>query len=141
MTNKETAKKVLSLLDCDAEEIIGEIYKLAEDITNEEDEDEQSQCIVDATDDDFGALVNCAIRYCMGRQTYMPSLVIAFVSPLVPELTDKTLWCIHEDLLRPDIYGGLGDERIDAPSWLKFHELVKFEIRKRKETNKWKLKI
>ena len=43
MTNKETAKRVLSLLDYDAEEIVGEIYKLAEDITNEEDEDEQTK--------------------------------------------------------------------------------------------------
>ena len=52
MTNKETAKRVLSLLDYDAEEIVGEIYKLAEDITNEEDEDEQE----DLFDEDDGEL-------------------------------------------------------------------------------------
>jgi len=136
MTNKEISDKVLALLYYDSDETVREIYKLADEIRQDEKE---SQSTVDIADDDFGAIVNCAIRYSMGRRSYMPSLVIAFVAPLVQELTDKTLWCIDEDLSHPEIYGGLGDERIDAPSWIKFHDLVKAEIQRRKDKNEWKL--
>ncbi|BAS59882.1 hypothetical protein LBWT_A0520 (plasmid) [Leptolyngbya boryana IAM M-101] len=30
------------------------------------------------SDPDFGATVVCALRYCMGRKTYMPSTIVAF---------------------------------------------------------------
>ena len=42
-------------------------------------------------DDDFGVVLNCAIRYCLGRQTYMPSLVTEFIKPLLPQLDKNTL--------------------------------------------------
>lgn len=83
--------------------------------------------------DDFGAVLNCAVRYCMGRQTYMPSLVIDFITPLLPKLNDKTLWCFQRDLSEPAIYGGFGDEKIDAPKWIEFKNAVEYEIKKRKE--------
>lgn len=31
--------------------------------------------------DDFESVLICALRYCLGRQTYMPSIIIAFVRP------------------------------------------------------------
>ena len=88
---------------------------------------------VDPSDEDFGALANCAVRYSMGRQTYMPSLVIGFLTPLLPRLSDRTLKCLARDLAEPAIYGGLGDERIDAPGWIRFKHDVELEINKREE--------
>lgn len=34
---------------------------------------------------DFGAVLICAVRYCIGRQTYMPGLVIDFIRPVAVE--------------------------------------------------------
>ena len=44
----------------------------------------------DFTDDDFGAVLNCAVRYAIGRQTYMPGLVIDFIRPMLPYLNNAT---------------------------------------------------
>lgn len=54
--------------------------------------------MIDPYDDDFGAICNCAVRYAVGRRTYMPSLVIDFITQHLSELTDKTLWCFQRDL-------------------------------------------
>ena len=43
------------------------------------------------TDDDFGALAVCAIRYCQGRKTYMPSLVRGIIQGHIEDVTDKDL--------------------------------------------------
>lgn len=72
-------------------------------------------------DDFFGAVINCAIRYACGRQSYMPSLVISVVKPMLPFLNDKTIGCMERDIREAEKYsGGYGDEKIDKPMWLKF---------------------
>lgn len=71
-------------------------------------------------DDNFGAVINCAIRYALGRQTYMPSLVIGVVRPMLPLLTPKTIACMERDIREADKFGGYGDETIDKPLWIKF---------------------
>ena len=38
-----------------------------------------SQPKLKQTDEDFGTICVCAVRYCLCRQTYMPSLVQDFV--------------------------------------------------------------
>ena len=91
------------------------------------------QPAIDLQDDDFGAVLNCAVRYAVGRQTYMPHLVIGFITPLVPHLNNKTLWCFDQDLTNARWEGGYGDPRIDAPAWLQFHGLVRAERVKRGE--------
>lgn len=53
---------------------------------------------IDLSDDFFGAVLNCAVRYSLGRQSYMPGLVIDFITPLLPYLSDKTLWCFEKDV-------------------------------------------
>lgn len=85
----------------------------------------------DFNNDDFGAVLNCAVRYAIGRQTYMPSLVISFITPLIPHLNDKTLWCFDQDVTEAAYTGGYGDPRIDEPHWRKFHEAVRAERTKR----------
>ena len=53
----------------------------------------QSKPQIDLSDDNFGAVLNCAVRYAIGRRTYMPGLVIDYITPLLPYLNNKTLWC------------------------------------------------
>lgn len=78
-------------------------------------------------DKDFGAILNCAVRYACGRQTYMPSLVVGFITPLIPSLDDQTLYAFDQDLTNAKYYGGYGDEYIDKPLWEKFHKAVQKE--------------
>ena len=52
------------------------------------------------TDLDFGLIVNSAIRYSIGRQTYMPSTVCDFTLRYMPMLDDKTIQVIIEDITR-----------------------------------------
>ena len=88
---------------------------------------------IDIKDKYFGALLICAVRYCLGRQTYMPGLIIGYITPLLPRISDNTLRCIETDLIQPDLYGGFGDEKIDEPIWIKFRCDIQEEIQKRKE--------
>ncbi len=85
---------------------------------------------IDLADDAFGAILNCAVQYTVGRQTYTPSVVIDFIRPLLPHLNLKTLCVFNQDILGAKI-NGFGDPQIDAPLWLKFHEDVRTEIARR----------
>lgn len=60
---------------------------------------------IDVKDDNFGAVLNCAVRYCLGRQTYMPRLVCDFIRPLLPELSNKAIWCFQKDIKDQQSYG------------------------------------
>lgn len=88
---------------------------------------------IDLQDDDFGAILNCAVRYAIGRQTYMPHLVIGFITPLIPYLNNKTLWCFDQDTTNAKWEGGYGDPRCDEPKWLTFREAVRAERTRRGE--------
>lgn len=91
---------------------------------------------IDINDDNFGAVLNCAIRYCLGRRTYMPKLVMDYVRPLLPDLSDKTLWCMEKDILQHETDGcSLGDPSIDVPAWQEFLAQIQQEIYRRKEEN------
>lgn len=82
---------------------------------------------IDLANDEFGAVLNCAVRYAIGRQTYMPSLVIGFITPLLPNLNDNTLGCFDQDITEARWTGGYGDPFIDEPDWMNFHAAVRKE--------------
>lgn len=81
-------------------------------------------------DEDFCTILICAIRYCLGRQTYMPSLVTDIIRPLLPHLDDKTLRVMRADITVAESYG---NETIDKPVWIRFLNEVEEEICRRKE--------
>ena len=73
-------------------------------------------------DKDFERILVCAVRYAIGRQTYMPSMVIDYITPLLPYLSDNILRLIASEITEHEAYeGGLGDEKIDKPYWLAFY--------------------
>lgn len=89
--------------------------------------------VIDPADDEFGAVLNCAVRYAIGRRTYMPGLVIDFITPLLPRLSSKTLWCLDKDITEARWEGGYGDPKIDEPGWRRFHEAVRAERQRRRD--------
>lgn len=87
---------------------------------------------IDLEDDEFGTVLNCAVRYSLGRQTYMPHLVMDFIRPLLPHLSDRTMWCLERDIREADTYGcDYGDPKIDEPAWKKFLAEIQSEIARR----------
>ena len=88
---------------------------------------------VDLQDDEFGTMLNCAVRYALGRRTYMPSLVIGFITPLLPKLSSKTVWCFDQDVTDAKYSpGGYGDA-CDEQDWTRFREAVRAERTRRGE--------
>lgn len=88
--------------------------------------------MVDPTNDDFGAICNCAVRYCLGRRSYMPSLVCGYITPLLPELTDKTLDCFERDIAKCKRTGFDFGDSCDYETWDAFYKAVCNEIEGRK---------
>ena len=86
--------------------------------------------------EDFGLLSICAIRYCHGRMTYMPDLVRGVIKPYLKDISDKDLSIMIEDCdfqKRMNLYG---DECIDKPGWLQWEELLKEEKERRRDGSK-----
>ena len=76
--------------------------------------------------EDFGTLCICAIRYCQGRRTYMPSLVRDIIRPHLKELSDKDLAVMIDDCTNQRELDLYGDEDIDKPGWIEWEqELLK----------------
>ena len=81
---------------------------------------------------DFEAILICAVRYAIGRRTYIPSLVIDYITPLLSHLSYNTLGLIANDITEyGKYYGGLGDDKIDRPYWLNFKRKILAEMERR----------
>ena len=80
----------------------------------------------------FGILAVCALRYCQGRRTYMPSLVQQIVGLHLSELRDEDINVMVEDCQfqrKMNLYG----DNCDMVDWLKWEEKVIAESKRRKE--------
>ena len=88
--------------------------------------------MVDPTNDNFGTVCNCAVRYCLGRRSYMPSLVCGYITPILPELTDKTLDCFERDIAERKRKGFDFGDSCDYDTWDAFYKAVCNEIEGRK---------
>lgn len=78
---------------------------------------------------DFGILCVCALRYCMGRRTYMPSLIIQICKAHLKEFSDKDLGVMLEDISFREKMS-LGDE-CDIKDWMRWKEAIEEEMKKR----------
>ena len=77
--------------------------------------------MIKLTQDEFGVLCLCALRYCHGRMTYMPSLIQSIVLQHKDELSDKDRACILQDKdfqRRCDLWGS----DFDRADWERFYE-------------------
>lgn len=85
-------------------------------------------------DKNFETILLCAVRYAIGRKTYIPSLVIDYITPLLPYLSEDVLKLIADEIIGHYTYeGALGDEKIDKPYWIEFLRKIRLEIGGRNE--------
>ena len=83
---------------------------------------------------DFETILLCAVRYAIGRRTYIPSRVIDYITPLLPYLSEDVLKLIADEIIGSYTYeGALGDEMIDKPYWEQFLRKIRLEIGGRHE--------
>ena len=83
---------------------------------------------------DFETILLCAVRYAIGRRTYIPSRVIDYITPLLPYLSEDVLKLIADEIIGCYTYeGALGDEMIDKPYWEQFLQKIRLEIGGRNE--------
>lgn len=72
-------------------------------------------------DDDFGCMINSALRYAIGRETYMPSTVMAYVRRNIHVMDSRTIYVMIEDIERE-----LSDDELPfRADWEKFHDDLK----------------
>ena len=85
---------------------------------------------IDISQKDFGTLAICAIRYCHGRQTYMPSRVQSICKAHLKEFSDKDIGVMLRDCecMKDFDYGS---PTIDRPNWERWHEDLKKEKERR----------
>ena len=83
--------------------------------------------------DDLGLLCICAIRYAMGRMSYMPDMIRSIVQPLLSELSDRDIRVMHDDCKFQANVNMWGDERIDKPGWLQWEQELKAEKARREK--------
>lgn len=86
-------------------------------------------------DEELGLILNCAVRYAMGRMSYVPSSVISFIKPLLCDLDNKTIDCFINDFefYQADVEKGLGSWGMDCDKqeWISFYKACKEEQNRR----------
>jgi len=70
---------------------------------------------------EFGNLTICAIRYCFGRMTYMPSLIVELTKANWSLLTPQDRATILKDVAQAIQDGRLGMD-CDKQMWLAFYD-------------------
>ena len=94
----------------------------------------EAQPQVGKIDKNFETILLCAVRYAIGRRTYIPSRVIDYITPLLPYLSEDVLKLIADEIIGHYTYeGALGDEKIDKPYWEQFLRKIRLEIGGRHE--------
>lgn len=99
-----------------------------------------------AFDKDFGTICLCAMRYALGRQTYMPSLVQDFIRRHIGEIDSGTIEIMIRDIDEADKitehtmpdghvlkFDGLGDTKIDRPGWERFRAFLKERLKEKRD--------
>lgn len=71
--------------------------------------------------EDFGILCVCALRYCMGRRTYMPSLVTRIIREHFSDLDERDISSLLREKEHQEEASLWGDD-IDKVCWKEFWE-------------------
>ena len=74
---------------------------------------------------DFETMLICAMRYAIGRGSYMPSIVIDYIRFLLPQLSTNTLFIMQRDIREEA-------ERYKRNEWLALADNIDKEYEKKK---------
>lgn len=86
-----------------------------------------------AITDDFESMLICALRYAIGRYTYMPSVTIGYIRYLIPQLSAKTLFVMKRDIEEEVArYQHMERELYMADEWQKLAEDMMVEYLNKK---------
>lgn len=80
----------------------------------------------------FGMMMCSAVRYALGRKTYITGTTCDFITPLVPYLDISALQNINKDITEHAEMNHLGMD-IDREHWLNLRAEIQREIVFRKE--------
>ena len=83
--------------------------------------------------EEFGTLAVCAIRYCQGRQSYMPSTVRGIIRPYLSEISDRDLQVMINDCEYQADMSLWGDVNIDKQGWIDWKDMLIAEQKRRKK--------
>ena len=82
---------------------------------------------------DFELMMISALRYAIGRYTYMPSITIDYIRYLIPQLSPKTLFIMKRDIDEEvERYQRMEHELYMAQEWQKLAEEIGVEYEKKK---------
>lgn len=87
-------------------------------------------------DAEFGLIVTCAIRYAIGRMTYMPSAVCEFTLRYLPMLDNKTISVMIRDIT--EVLERNQGKIADAELWLNLRTKAEEEKERRIAEDWWK---
>lgn len=86
---------------------------------------------IDPRDERFGMIVCSAVRYALGRMSYIVGTTADFVTENVQNLSTNTLCNINLDYLHERRANNLGMD-IDASAWEAMNSIIVAEINRRK---------
>lgn len=69
---------------------------------------------------DFEHVVICAVRYALGRQTYMVGIVCRYVASVIPTLSENCRNLIIRDIKEAERYGY--GHKCDEKDWMELLE-------------------
>ena len=82
---------------------------------------------------DFELMMISALRYAIGRYTYMPSITIDYIRYLIPQLSAKTLFIMQRDIEEEiERYQRIERELYMDKEWQKLAEEMRIEYEKKK---------
>lgn len=87
--------------------------------------------MIDPSDDRFGEMLNSALRYALGRMSYIVEDTANYIRPLLPYLSDRTLWVMEKDIKKQAAMNFLGMKQ-DAEVWTALLADVVNELESRK---------
>lgn len=86
---------------------------------------------------DFELMMISALRYAIGRYTYMPSVTIDYIRYLIPQLSTKTLFVMKRDIAEEvERYKRMERELYMADEWQKLAEDMMVEYLNKKAVQK-----
>lgn len=82
---------------------------------------------------DFELMIVCALRYSIGRESYMPSIAIDYIRYLIPMLSANTLFVMQRDI-RETItsYGRIKRKLYMEAEWIKLESVLREEYERKK---------
>ena len=86
---------------------------------------------------DFELMMISALRYAIGRYTYMPRVTIDYIRYLIPELSSNTLFVMKRDIAEEiERYQRMERELYMVDEWQKLAEDMNMEYEKKKAVQK-----